>query len=79
MVNDRIPKEEVVKWLGRLDKKLKMIEPKSAKAAEAIKNAEAYRDDSKHWLEEGNYFLAFEACVYSWAIIETVENLGEVV
>ncbi len=79
MVNDRIPKEEIVKWLERLDKKLKTTEPRNDKAAEAVKNAEAYRDDSKHWLEEGNYFLAFEACVYSWAIIETAENLGQVV
>ncbi|MFH0890184.1 MAG: DUF357 domain-containing protein [Candidatus Aenigmatarchaeota archaeon] len=79
MVGDKIPRTEVVKWIERLDKKLVSAQPKNRKAGEVLKNAEAYRDDSKHWLKEGNLFLAFEACVYSWAIIETAEALGEVV
>jgi len=78
MVSDRIPKQEVIKWLDRLDKKIKSVHPKSAKGEQVLKNAEAYRDDSKHWLKEGNLFLAFEACVYSWAIIETAEQLEQV-
>ncbi|MBI4176875.1 MAG: DUF357 domain-containing protein [Candidatus Aenigmarchaeota archaeon] len=79
MANDRIPKAEVEKWLERLDKKLSKVEAKSKLGADALRNAEAYRDDCKHWLEQGNLFLAFEACVYSWAIVETAENLGEMV
>ncbi|MBI1972180.1 MAG: DUF357 domain-containing protein [Candidatus Aenigmarchaeota archaeon] len=79
MVNDRIPKAEVVKWLERLDKKLNSVEAKSKGGSDALRNAEAYRDDCRHWLKEGNLFLAFEACVYSWAIVETAENLGEII
>ena len=75
---DRIPEEEIVKWLERLDKKLDSVHAKNAKGEEVLRNAEAYRDDCKHWLKEGNLFLAFEACVYSWAIIETAEKLEEI-
>lgn len=78
-MTDRIPREEVAKWLNRLEQKLKSVEAKSKGGQDALRNAEAYRDDCKHWLEQGNLFLAFEACVYSWAIVETAENLGEIV
>lgn len=79
MANDRIPRAEIEKWLERLEKKLVGVEAKSKGGADALRNAEAYRDDCRHWLDEGNLFLAFEACVYSWAIVETAENLGDIV
>ncbi len=78
-MTDRIPRSEVVKWLERLEKKLDSVEAKSKGGADALRNAEAYRDDCKHWLKQENLFLAFEACVYSWAIVETAENLGEII
>ncbi len=78
-MTDRIPREEVVKWLDRLDKKLSSVEPTGDAGEKALLNAEAYRDDSKHWLKQENLYLAFEACVYSWAIVETAENLGALI
>ncbi len=74
---DKIPKEEIEKWLGRLDAKLERIKPKTKKGEEIIANARAYRQDCEHWLGEGNLFLSFESVVWAWAIIETAESLEQ--
>ncbi len=74
---DKVPKEEIEKWLKRLDAKLKKIKPKTKKSEEIIKNARAYRADCAHWLAQENLFLSFESVVWAWAIIETAQDLAQ--
>jgi hypothetical protein len=68
--------KETRKWLERLEKK--KIEPaeKTKDAAEQTENIRAYIQDSRHFLEKGDYIRAFEAVVYAWGIYETLERLG---
>jgi len=40
-------------------------------------NVLAYRDDTKHFLEEEDYIRAWEAVIYAWGILETLERLGK--
>ncbi len=76
-MHDKVPKEEIEKWLNRLDAKLERIKPKTKKGEEIIANARAYRQDCEHWLKEENLFLSFESVVWAWAIIETAESLEQ--
>jgi hypothetical protein len=63
--------EETKKWLEKLDER---IEGKD-KSVEQMENVLAYRDDTKHFLEEEDYIRAWEAVVYAWGILETLERL----
>lgn len=77
MIQDKISREEVQKWLNRLNKKLKRTKSKTRQGEEILKNAVAYRDDCAHWLKNGNLFLAFECVIWAWAIVDTAEKLKE--
>jgi len=65
--------EETEKWLEKLNQKLKDRD----KSVEQIENVLAYRDDTKHFLEEEDYIRAWEAVIYAWGILETLERLGK--
>lgn len=65
--------EETEKWLEKLNKRL---EGKN-KSVEQMENVIAYRDDTKHFLAEGDYIRAWEAVIYAWGILETLERLGK--
>jgi hypothetical protein len=60
-------------WLDRLecrDRKLDYNESHT-------KNIEAYRKDAYHFLDQEDYVRAFEAVIYAWGILETLERLTE--
>jgi len=65
--------KETQKWLEKLDQKL---EDKD-KSVDQMENVLAYRDDTKHFLEEEDYIRAWEAIIYAWGILETLERLGK--
>ena len=65
--------EETEKWLEKLNNR---IEGKD-KSVEQMENVLAYRDDTTHFLEEGDYIRAWEAVIYAWGILETLERLGK--
>jgi hypothetical protein len=65
--------EETEKWLEKLKDR---IEGKN-KEVEQMENVLAYRDDTTHFLEEEDYIRAWEAVVYAWGILETLERLGK--
>ena len=65
--------KETQKWLEKLDQKL---EDKD-KSVDQMENVLAYRDDTKHFLEEEDYIRAWEAVIYAWGILETLESLGK--
>ncbi len=63
---------ETRKWLERLDERLEERDID----VEQMENVTAYRDDARHFLEEGDLVRAFESVVYAWGILETLERLG---
>jgi hypothetical protein len=41
-----------------------------------IKNMDAYIKDTRHFMEKGDFVRAFEAVIYAWGILETLEHAG---
>ena len=75
-MNDRIPKQEIEKWLNKINKKLENINPKNDKGKEFLVNINAYVFDCKHFLKEGDYMRSFEAVIWAWAWLEIGEKIG---
>ncbi len=64
--------EETLKWLEKLNDKLEDCD----KDVDQMENVLAYRDDTKHFLNEEDYIRAWESVIYAWGILETLERLG---
>lgn len=69
--------DETEKWLDKLDKKIenKRKSNPDLEEIDQMENVIAYRDDTKHFLEQEDYIRAWEAVIYAWGIIETLERL----
>lgn len=65
------------KWLVKLQKKRQnvSIESPNKGLATAIKNLDAYIADAGHFIEKKDYIRSFEAVIYAWGILETLEWL----
>jgi hypothetical protein len=74
-MNDRIPKEEIEKWLTRIKKELKMVKASDKKGKEFLDNINAYVNDCEHFLEKGKYVLSFESIIWAWAYLEISKGL----
>jgi hypothetical protein len=72
---DRIPKEEILKWLEKLKKEMKNVRILNEKGKEALENVKAYMYDSNHFLKENNLFLALEAAIWAWAWFKISKEL----
>lgn len=66
-------KKETEKWLWKTEKV--KLSAKTEKGVEYKKNIEAYINDSKHFLENGDFVRAFEAIIWAWAFLEISEDL----
>jgi hypothetical protein len=73
-----LTREDVLKWLVKLEPLAEMAEVNDPKAEELLENAKAYVKDARHWLNEENLVLAFECMVHSWAILEAARELGAI-
>ena len=73
-------RQETNKWLRKLEKETKGIEPSGkvdpANVRNSIDNIHAYIKDCKYFLEKEDLVRAFEAVVYAWGIYETCKRLG---
>ena len=65
-------KEETEKWLKKLEDRLEDRDS----SVDQMENVEAYRDDTYHFLEEEDFIRAWEAIIYAWGILETLERLN---
>ena len=74
-MNDRIPKEEIEKWLTRIKKELKIVKVNNKKGKEFLDNINAYVNDCEHFLKKGEYVLSFESIVWAWAYLEISKDL----
>ena len=70
-------KKETEKWLSKLRKERPLVKNAGTKEVRAcLKNLDAYIKDTSHFLEKGDFVRAFEAVIYAWGILETLERLG---
>ncbi len=69
-------KEETLKMLKKIEPLIDKIEIVDSRGKEMLTNMKAYIDDSKHFLQDGDFIKAFESIVWSWAILEICEELG---
>ena len=75
-MRNRIPEEEVVKWLTKLKDKIKKVKPMNGKGKEFLENIKAYVYDCEYFMKQGDLFLAWEACVWAWAYYTIGVDLG---
>ena len=66
-------KQETEKWLERLDSELEGVD----ESVDQMENVLAYRDDTEHFLKEEDFIRAWEAVIYAWGILETLQRLGK--
>ncbi|MEM4367589.1 MAG: DUF357 domain-containing protein [Candidatus Aenigmatarchaeota archaeon] len=76
MIKDRIPKEEIEKWLEKLENKLSKTKLKDQSKKDFLNNIYAYVNDCKYWLKEGDYVKAWEVISFAWGLYEAGEELG---
>jgi hypothetical protein len=66
-------KQKTKKWLDELDEELEEL----SEDVEQSENVFAYRDDTVHFLEQEDFIRAWEAVIYAWGILETLQRLGK--
>lgn len=64
---------ETEKWLEKLEQRIEERD----ESVEQMENVLAYRDDTRHFLDEEDFIRAWEAVIYAWGILETLERLGK--
>jgi len=64
---DRIPREEIEKWLNKLKKELETAKAVNKKGKEFLENINAYLYDCEHFLKNGDYVLSFESITWAWS------------
>jgi hypothetical protein len=73
-------RKETEKWLQRLEKEATKAKPagnfNEKKLDNSMENVRAYIKDCHYFLGKGDLVRAFEAVVYAWGILETLERLG---
>lgn len=69
-------RDETEKWLAELKLERMKIELKDNSKENVLKNMDAYTSDAQHFLQKGDLIKAFEAVIWSWAILELGLELG---
>ena len=75
-MRDRIPREEIEKWLSRLKEELKNVKANDKEGKELLKNIQAYAYDTEHFLKEEDYVKAWELVSFTWGLFEAGKDLG---
>jgi len=71
-------KKETEKWLAKLEKERASLRIVSGmkEVPKVVKNMDAYISDTRHFMKKEDFVRAFEAVVYAWGILETLERAG---
>ncbi len=69
-MRDRIPREEIEKWLSKLKKNLENVEANDKKGKDLLENIQAYVYDTEHFLKKEDYVKAWEAISFAWGLFE---------
>jgi len=75
-MRDRIPREEIEKWLSRLKKELKTVKANGKKGKEFLDNINAYVIDCEHFMKNGDNVLSFEAITWAWSYYTIGKDIG---
>ena len=75
-MKDRIPREEIEKWLKKLKKELNNVKATNKKGKEFLDNINAYVYDCEHFLKNGEYLLSFESITWAWSYYTIGKGLG---
>jgi hypothetical protein len=67
---------EIEKWSKKLDNSLQNVQPSGEKGTKMLRNIKAYRNDSGHFLERGDFIKSFECLIWAWAILELGRELN---
>ncbi len=70
METDSILEKETLKWLEKLEERVKAAKITDKKASGEMENVKAYLKDSKHFLGKKDFVRAFEAVMYAYGIYE---------
>jgi hypothetical protein len=76
MIKDKIEKEEIEKWLKKLETKLSKVRLKDETRKNFLENIHAYVRDCKYWMEKGDYVKAWEVISFAWGLFEAGEEVG---
>lgn len=68
-------KEETEKWLAKAKEKHAKVKLLDKSKEAMLKNIDAYISDAQHFLSKGDLVRSFEAVIWSWAILEILEDL----
>jgi hypothetical protein len=69
-------KTETIKWLERIERKIKSVEASCEKGNEFLRNTQAYISDTKYFFKQNDLIRAFECVVWAWAWIEIGLEVG---
>ena len=75
-MRDKIPREEIEKWLKKIKKELKNVQATDKKGKEFLDNINAYVYDCEHFLKNGDYVLSFESITWAWSYYTISKELG---
>ena len=75
METEQTLKKETRKWLLRIEREIKKLEPSGQRGGEFLENIRAYMKDSGYFLEKGDLVRSFECVIWAWAICETAREL----
>jgi hypothetical protein len=64
------------KMLGDIKKKRKKLKLVDKSKESIVKNLDAYISDTQHFIDKKDIIRAYEAVVYAWGILETMEHAG---
>jgi hypothetical protein len=68
-------KKETEKWIQKVESL--NIEFLNQSGKDALAHIMAYLSDAKHFLEKGDFILAFEAVIWAWAYTEIFREIGD--
>lgn len=68
--------EEIKKWTAKLDDVFSTVKAKDEHGKRMVLNIQAYREDSKHFLERDDLIQSFECLIWAWALLEVGKELG---
>jgi len=76
MVKNRIEREEIERWLKKLEDKLNKARLIDEGRKDFLENIHAYVNDCKYWMDKGDYVKAWEVISFAWGLFEAGEEFG---
>lgn len=67
--------EEIKKWTAKLDGALSVARARSEQGEKMFSNIKAYREDSGHFLKQGDLIKSFECLIWAWSLLEIGKEL----